>query len=173
MRKDAEPKSVRETNPFAEHGAQVERIWTKCEVAIEEATRESLHHREQGAVLLRWSITTCLTLNVGALVAAMNATEFDARSRFWSGIWFLGGALISLVVSAILASSFLKIANRMGAVAKDLKIALKLRDLEKIDGLDALKIREGETLGGFAFFLSIFAVIAFLVGASIMIEGAP
>lgn len=173
MNKDSPQKSPPVTDPVVRHEAQVERIWQKCEVAIEDATSHALHHREQGAVLLRWSITTCLTLNVGALVAALNATEFDARSRFWSGIWFLGGALISLVVSAILASSFLRIANRTSAVAKDLKIALKLRDLQMIDDLDASKIREGETLGGFAFFLSTFSVIAFVVGASIMIEGAP
>ncbi|MEG9269257.1 hypothetical protein [Qipengyuania sp. Mu-71] len=152
--------------------ATTEIIWQKCEVLIEEAANQGSHFREQGAVLLRWSVTTCLTINAGALVASLNAIEFDPQSRLWSGIWLLIGALLALIVSAILASAFLKIAHTKSLLAKDIKLALRLRDLEKLETLDATKIRDGEALGGFGFLLSVLSVISFVIGAGIMIEGA-
>lgn len=152
--------------------ARVERIWKKCEVLIEEATSESAHEREQGSILLRWSVTTCLTINVGALVATLNASRFDPTSRLWAGVWFLGGALIALSVSTILASAFLKMAHSKSRIVKDIKLAMKLNDVLKLEDIDAGKIKGAEAMGGIAIFLSIISVIAFVVGAGIMIDGA-
>jgi hypothetical protein len=152
---------------------ELQALWHKCDVLVEESTSHATHHREQGAVLLRWVVTTCLTLNVGALVATMNAVDFNMRSRFYAGIWFLGGTLLALIASATLASAFLKIAANSSLIAAETKIALRQKNFERLNALNAAGFKSAEARGGVAVFLSMLTVLAFLIGAFIMIEGAP
>lgn len=171
--REARHNESQSTEPPISDQTQLNNIWRKCEIVIEEASSHAAYYREQGAALLKWSITTCLTINAGGLVATMNASSFDPRSRLWSGVWFLFGTLVALLVSAILALAFLRVARIHSEVAKDAKVALRTNDPQIIMAIDTSQIEKGEMLGGIGFFLSILSVVAFVVGALIMVEGSP
>lgn len=62
--------------------------------------------QDELADIHKWILASCLSVNGGGVLFALNATQLDPRSRFFASIWFCFGLIVSIVY-AILFSGVL------------------------------------------------------------------